>query len=775
LIQKLAIFLHIKEDEQKLIFKLFTFSIFIGLATAFLKTIADAAFIIQFGIAKVPEAIVIGGGIGYLLSQLIIFLNQKFGFEKSTSQISFASAIILSIFCFLLIFYRESPLPIYWLFIISMPLANIIENIFNSTIIKYLDFEQNKRLSGILITGSVISGIVGSFIIPLLKNLLPTKEYLLLFSAIGCILFAFIYNQIKNKFEVVTSTNKKNIVYSDNLPFKNRYFIFLSLFILISAGLFYIINFGFLFLLGEVKSNYNADKVLLILAIINGLTKLLEFIFSLLSGKILSKNGISFGLLALPFVLTICIALAFIFTEIHQFWFYFSCIVLAKLAERSVRKGLLRPSINVLYQLFDEQKTKIQQFLDGNVTNLSALFFGVLLWILTHREINDLTIPYSFFTAFICIFWCGLAILVIKYYRKELLKKVDLPDYFSITYRAIIDKLFLKKLNFKEQPVYAEISIKIDKPIIILPADFFIPITKKTTIIEENEMVINFSKLHFLLATSIKMENNPFYEEMAEFFNKEIIDEVNLIGKQLNVCYGKDKLNQLFYSFVKNNVPEERLYIFELLSSIVNKSDKKNLSLTYNLINKKEHPNNIFRKISKEKFGLRSTMKNIISEKEFTFSSILKTSAMHVLGQNYIVTIPKEILKMNSSKNPLMKEMSDVIIEKDINETKDLKFGEEWIKFLMISQHPIFHNLGNYKLEKLYLNVLQKQTNSFDLENEVILIPDGLVTFLFNGNNPIDTLKTNILSSINIKISKIENYNKPILFWKKDDFLNIIN
>ncbi len=124
----------------------------------------------------------------------------------------------------------------------------------------------------------------------------------------------------------------------------------------------------------------------------------------------------------MPLSLLIFIVLAFIFTEVHQFWIFFGCIVMTKFVERVIRKGLMRPSLNVLYQLFDEKKSRVQHFLDGNVASLSAILFGIALYILVKFVHDDLTIPFSFATSIIVGFWVMLTAIIAIQYRKELLK-----------------------------------------------------------------------------------------------------------------------------------------------------------------------------------------------------------------------------------------------------------------------------------------------------------------------------------------------------------------
>ncbi len=275
--------LNIKSNEKQLVFLMLGFSFSVGLAVSFLKTIADASFIIQFGIVKVPEAIILGGIIGYITNSMLSILYKKWGFGNVTTLLSVVTSVVITLFCLLLIFGKSNVSPIYWLFIVSMPMSIIIENAFNGTILRYLNYEQNKRLSGLLIAGAVFSGIIGCFLIPLLKSVLPTAEYLLLFSAVGCILCLLLFIIIRLKVNIAEApieSKSLSPAKKVKLPLDSIYFWQMTVFILIAAGLFFVINFGFLYLLGDIKKNYSADLVLVLIALMNGAIKLSEFVLS---------------------------------------------------------------------------------------------------------------------------------------------------------------------------------------------------------------------------------------------------------------------------------------------------------------------------------------------------------------------------------------------------------------------------------------------------------------------------------------------------------------
>lgn len=769
--EKLLNNLNIKHSEKQLVFLMLLFSFGVGVAVSFLKTIADASFIIQFGIVKVPEAIILGGILGYISNTLIGALLKKWGFGRSTKLLSIIASIILTTFCALLIFKKAVASPIYWLFVVSMPLSDILENAFNGTIMRYLNFEQNKRLSGLLTSGMVFSGIIGCFLIPVLKSALPKSEYLLLFAALGCIMSLSIFLSINKQYtihESLSSTNQKSIA----LPIKSKYFWQMVIFILISAGLFYIINFGFLYLLGDIKKNYNADLVILLISIMNGTIKLSEFALTLVSGKMLAKRGVAFGTIALPISLLIFIFLAFVFTEAHQFWIFFGCIVMTKFVERVIRKGLLRPSLNVLYQLFDEKKSKVQHFLDGNVASLSAIFFGVLLYILVKFVHDDLTIPFSFSTTIITGIWVVLTIAIAVQYRHELFKKLKTALPKKSTH--ISDLLYHSSFYVPKIFVNGTLHLQLSQPMLIIDNSTIdiddSPKELSKEIIKENQkLIIDYDKLIYLLITHYKLETNPFYAEMSNYFVNEIRDEINAIGTLLSTKYNQWRLKNTFKVIYNSSNPEEQLYAFELLTATVNKDDKKKLQLVYNLITSSELEKTLFYHLHGDKKGLRKIMKAIITEEQFKFSPILISSAIHVLGQNYVLKVPQEIIDAASSQNELIKEMAGYVIAYDTlhhNETLEhtiLQTGVKWKIIDALEKIKAFELLGNNSLYELMLQA--EKPTSVDLNNKGgYVFINNWINIQFNNQVELENIKDDLLYIESIESVNISS-DTVILYW----------
>ncbi len=769
---------NIKEEEKNLVIKLLVFSCSIGIATSFLKTIADSSFIVEFGIKRVPEAIIMGGLIGYSVNFILSKLFKKWGFGKVTTFLSISTSVILVSFCSFLVFKEEISSPIYWLFIVSMPISIIIENVFFGTILRYLSYEQNKRIAGLLISATVFSGVVGCFLIPVLKNILPKSEYLLLFSAVGCILYLIFFLLINKNVSIkseVQSNEEENHV-SNSLPLKKKFFWLLILFILIGAGMFYVINFGFLYLLGDIKSRYNADTVLILIAVMNGTIKLSEFTLSMFSSKILSRSGVSFGLIALPISLLAFIFLAFIFTEAHQFWIFFACLFLAKFVERVIRKGLLRPSTNVLYQLFDNNKARVQQFLDGNVASLSAVIFGFSLYLLVHYNDEDLTIPYSLATTVITGIWCVITIYVIAQYRHELFDK--LKSIVPNNSNRIIEVLGHYKANHIS--VEGVLKTRLVNPMLIIENVNVVQNNNKLDAKSKKnlKLKIDFDKLSFLLVTHYKLELNPFYHPVSDFFLMEIQDEIDKIGLDLCKKYNHQNLTETLKVIYNCKDENEKLYAFELLTSTLNKADKRKVREIYNLINPSGIELSLYHYHGVDKQGLRNLMKSIITEKRFSYSGVLRSCAIYILGQCYVVKVPTEIIVASKSKDFLVSEMAIKVIEFDQGlevKSKDENFGtgDSWKLLNNIKKVKLLKGLGNKALYKLLLN--SNEVESIDLKNSgAYLVMGGSVQIALRGAVNLSSINDDFIE-YECMDSIEKNDDAIIIYWNNEVFVEALD
>lgn len=780
--KNIAKLLNIKPEEYRLVLLLLGFSFGVGLATSFLKTIADASFIIHFGIGKVPEAIIIGGVLGYILNTLLAWFFKKKGFGKVTTFMSVFSFLLITGFCGLLIFGKSIDLPIYWLFIVSMPLAIIIENSFYGTILRYLNYEQNKRLSGLLISGAVFSGIIGCFLIPFLKSILPKPEYLLLFSALGCVLGLILFLSVtRNATEVGVANAKKASAPLIKLPFKSRYFWLMGFFILLSAGLFYVINFGFLYLLGDLKKTYNASLVITLIAVMNGVIKLSEFVLSLYSGKILSRKGVTLGISALPVGLFVSILCAFVFAELNIFWVFFGFIILAKYLERVVRKGLLRPSLNVLYQLFGNKKSKVQLFLDGNVESISATFFGFLLLILVTVAQHDLAKPFTMATSIISLIWCVITITVVLQYRKELYNK--LVSINPGKKKKLSNLLFNSSTVSNAIDLSGELHYSLIKPLLIID-NFRVKelITKekpnKEQIQKNQKLELDFGKLNYLLITHYRLETNPFYEEMKDHFVNEIRDEINKMGYLLGEKYNNKRLRRTFKVVYNSDDPDEKLYAYELLTASINPNDKNKLSTVYRLITSSSLQKSLIYHVQGDKIGMRSIMKSIISEEQYRFSPILRSSAIHVLGQNYVLTVPKEIKEASNSPNDIVREMAEKVIHFDeelaTNSNARIMLGDKWLLICELNRIKALSMLGNYAKNQLYFRATVLKVVDKLEEDYIYAFIKGWVHLKLEGKSKITTLQDDYLNGKVVNSVKCSE-ETIILRWDKMEFLEILN
>ncbi len=291
---------------------------------------------------------------------------------------------------------------------------------------------------------------------------------------------------------------------------------------------------------------------------------------------------------------------------------------------------------------------------------------------------------------------------------------------------------------------------------------------------EEQQKTIRYDKLHHLLVTHYRLEKNPFYDKMSRYFIQEIEDEVDHIGLQLGKKYNHRKLRHTMGILYNSPSEDEQLYAYELLTASLNKEDKKQIRVIYNLITSSVLEKSFLYSLSSGGKGLRSIMKDIISEKHYSYSPVLRASAIHVLGQNYVLRVPKEIMLAANSQEPMVEEMAQSVIKFDEDGGHGtLPIGAKWQLLTELQKCKAFRNLGNASLHKL-VNTAEKCSSISLNDRHVYLVVGSWVQLGFNGSTNLigmsdDSILQNELDSF------FPSPDTEVLSWNADLFLEIMN
>ena len=167
---------------------------FLGVFLAVFDISATSMFMNTFGEAKLSEAFLISGIVGFFMTALYSKLQSIMKF----SRLIILNLFVISVLTFLLRFsfyYSDSEWLIFGVFVMMGPL-NLLGIVgFWGMAGRLFTLRQGKRLYGLIDSGQIVGMIIISFTIPILLSLLPDSKDLLLLSA-GSVFIAFLVQLI---------------------------------------------------------------------------------------------------------------------------------------------------------------------------------------------------------------------------------------------------------------------------------------------------------------------------------------------------------------------------------------------------------------------------------------------------------------------------------------------------------------------------------------------------------------------------------------------------
>lgn len=412
---------------------LFLHSFFLGIYISVSFVPANSVFVHHFGSDKLPLAYIVSGIAGYLVtfvySQVQKRLNSRTLFVGALAfitLISIASRVALP-------FVEEKWLS-FFVFVWAWPFGALITTETGGLALRLLNLRQIKRLFGPISIGGVFSAVLGYIAIPMIMPFLSHVYDLLLIAALGpvaaIVMIYIIYKRFPNKPPKEKSEQEAAapvVKTTFSQLFKEKYFVLLFSSAMLSMIVIYFSDFAYLAGIKEQSGKLfsNQKELSNFIAYVAAAFKIGELLLSYFSSRILSTYSIRLGLVALPFISTSLIALAVVsgvaLGEGHIV--FFSFMVLNKIGERVLRRGLDDPSFNILYQpLPDEQKLSVQTKV-GVIQQVSTGIAGVLLLIISLLLRTGDSINLLYFTFFflpILVLWSLVVRRLYNAYREKL-------------------------------------------------------------------------------------------------------------------------------------------------------------------------------------------------------------------------------------------------------------------------------------------------------------------------------------------------------------------
>jgi len=420
-------------------FYLLIFGIGVGLFIACIDLGATVLFLDNFSGDDLPEIFIYSGLLGTFLASVYTYLNQRVSFAKLAGVFIFIfSGSYLYIYYDLTVNYNIEIIKLA--FILSAPLSIVMLMIFQNLTNALYDISQVKRLSKRLSFGLVIGAAAFLFSVKWLHPLLAFNlcHYLLFGVLAGfltvALLVALIVNFRKlNELQVSAQYVGYKNKYRKLL--KDKYFLLLSAFVIITAVTVLIVNYSYLTVIHDqfILEQNSQVKLLNFVSLLTGSIIIAAYIIqAFVSQWVIRQYGMRAALLILPVLLVIIMGIAygvgtyFGYTAASPNFFLFFIIILAgKAVVFSLETGLLDPVFKLyFFPINSTLRFDIQSKVEGVVKLFAYIVGGGLLMLIARYEVIDL-IHYPLIVIGLAIIWGVVILSVSKVYRHLLKDNLD--------------------------------------------------------------------------------------------------------------------------------------------------------------------------------------------------------------------------------------------------------------------------------------------------------------------------------------------------------------
>jgi ATP:ADP antiporter, AAA family len=457
-------FFSVEEGETPQVALLLIMSFFMGSFLATFSVAAQTLFLNSFDEVKdLPEAFMISGLFGVIATFIYNFFQTRVPFR------------VLGIFTLLLItsvtgiiefgegLFQNTDDVYFFGFTMLAPVTLLTLLIFWGSFNRLFNVKQSKRLLGSVDQGMMVASLISFFSIPFALELIGVND-LYTVGLVSISAFTILFIILSGKYagerwslRMERANNQKVGLISF---FKNKYVLYLSLFLIASMVVFVFIDYSFL----NVSTQYfsgsaDADERLAkFLSYFEATVVIFGFFFeNFAADKVIEDYGIKTSVLINPVLLVIFTAVALgiglsfgYSVGDSSFIIFFIMIAMSKLFIDVIKNGLDEPSFK-LYLLPIESNIKIdvQTKLEGIVTGIATMVAGGLIVLINRVEIFDL-IYMTIFAIPLIGFWYFVASKLYGSYRLTLqstLVKNKAKVVQHVEREYTVDKVLEKEIN----------------------------------------------------------------------------------------------------------------------------------------------------------------------------------------------------------------------------------------------------------------------------------------------------------------------------------------
>lgn len=384
---RLARLLNIRAGEERLVLLMMLYSAFIGVCISYFFTASSALFLSRYAIENLPYVFVLSG---------LVLLLAQIGYQWAAARLTASQLLVGSLAVVaggtaalrLGLAMGEAGWLIFSLFIWFRLMIMLLRVGFWGLANRLFNLEQSKRLFSVISAVNVLSGIVGSFAVPLVVGVIGTENLYLVvvFAAIICLATTLtIQRRYRHHLAASERASEPKLREGARLLFKNRYLLHILAIYLLAWTLNYLIDFAFF---ERLQSRFadEPEKIAGFIGVMFGAIYtanfLLKFFFS---GWLIGRYGLRVALLVLPVGFAVGVfssGLSGIIAGAAALFFW--AVIATKFSEEVLRETMNEPATRILYQpLPSEQRASVLAWVEGTGYPLTAILAGAILSLFT--------------------------------------------------------------------------------------------------------------------------------------------------------------------------------------------------------------------------------------------------------------------------------------------------------------------------------------------------------------------------------------------------------
>ncbi len=538
MLRSLLKIINAEPGEEKPVLLLLGNGFFIGIFLASYKIVAYTLFLSHLG-EYLREAMFLSGGLGIMSTGLYAFAQRRMPFSRLII-INYVTIFIFIALARVSYVYSEKEWVIFALYVMHMPIMSILLLGFWGTFGRIFDLRQSKRIIGGIDSGQLTATIIAFFTIPLLVNYLSDLSDLLIIGEVGivisCVFLVVIISNFNLNFYDTHKTKRLEESRMRSLV-KNKYVVYLALFLFFSMMAFSFVEYSFL---NVAEAQFpEENKLLSFISVIEASVLVIGLLIqTFVNERLISMYGLKTTLLVLPIILAIFTALA-IFSGYYfgyedsgvNFIWFFLFITISKLFTSSLREAMENPVFKLFFMPLDDRvRFDIQTRVEGMVNEVARLLGGALIFFFGLFSFIEL-IHYSVFLVLIIVGWIFLALRIYQNYRVSIRYKLERQKRRAgreIT-RHSKNYVFniLVESTKSQQPEKLIFSFKIMAK--LFPFEFQMGLKKHLSNKDQ--------KLKKLIVNKLKedgvLNNEELYHETRELRGEEYADHAMLEGKSI--------------------------------------------------------------------------------------------------------------------------------------------------------------------------------------------------------------------------------------------------